>query len=207
MQSWFDEQPGMKENPFLHLEGLDPNRDTPIETLHTFLLGIVKYCWRLVHIGWNAKDPRIDKFIARLTSLPNDGLGYVTWSAKYMYTYRNALNGKQFRILSQLLPFAVHGLVHCRIGNSAPGTVRALPGILQGGEDKQYSVVARSGDVCLMDSCVLARMVDHAKNKMIQSLKSRDRTSSSYFRRCTAVWPVVAWKMGRGWRSRNERRR
>nr|KIR44023.1 hypothetical protein I312_06769 [Cryptococcus bacillisporus CA1280] len=42
---------------------------------------------------------------------------------------------------------------------------------------------------------------------MIQSLKSRDRTSSSYFRRCTTVWPVVAWKMGRRWCSRNERRR
>lgn len=28
-----------------------------------------------------------------------------------MHTYRNALNGKHFRILSQLLPFAVHGLV------------------------------------------------------------------------------------------------
>lgn len=65
----------------LHV-GLDPNRDTPIETLHTFLLGIIKYCRRMVRISWNAKDPRIDKFIARSTSLPNDGLGCVTWSAK-----------------------------------------------------------------------------------------------------------------------------
>lgn len=42
----------------LHV-GLDPNRDTPIETLHTFLLGIIKYCWRMVRIGWNAKDPEL----------------------------------------------------------------------------------------------------------------------------------------------------
>lgn len=101
-----------------------------METLHTFLLGIVKYCWRIVHTSWGAKDGRIDIFIARLASLPNDGIGKVTWSAKsvvlhscmlestytyylqrYIHTYRNVLNGKHFRILSQLLPFAVHGLV------------------------------------------------------------------------------------------------
>lgn len=51
----------------------------------------------------------------------------------------------------------------CRRVSNVPdsplGTARALPRILQGREDRRYSVVARSGDVCLVDSCVLVRIV------------------------------------------------
>lgn len=59
-------------------------------------------------------------------------------------------------------PFIKEHLGWVKESYSAPGMVRALPRILQGREDKQYSVVTHSGDVCLMDSCVLVRMGDHA---------------------------------------------
>ncbi|KAJ7756798.1 hypothetical protein DFH07DRAFT_773024 [Mycena maculata] len=42
LQTWLNEQPGDKVNPLLDIAGLDPNRDTPVELLHTILLGIIK---------------------------------------------------------------------------------------------------------------------------------------------------------------------
>ncbi|KAJ7882391.1 hypothetical protein B0H14DRAFT_2565379 [Mycena olivaceomarginata] len=39
VQNWFSEQPGDKMNPLLNITGLDPSQDTPLELLHTILLG------------------------------------------------------------------------------------------------------------------------------------------------------------------------
>ncbi|KIK50367.1 hypothetical protein GYMLUDRAFT_78518 [Collybiopsis luxurians FD-317 M1] len=64
---------------------LDPTQDTPVEILHTILLGIVKYVWHLFH-----------------TSLTD---------AQKSLFYNNNLIGKHFKTLMQTMAFHVHSLV------------------------------------------------------------------------------------------------
>ncbi|KAK0436128.1 hypothetical protein EV421DRAFT_1892448 [Armillaria borealis] len=83
LTTWLKEQPGDKINPLLDIAGLDPSQDTPVELLHTVLLGIIKYVWHMLNTSWTG----------------------------YMIQYRNNLIGKHFKTLMQTLPFHVHGLV------------------------------------------------------------------------------------------------
>ncbi|KAK0430592.1 hypothetical protein EV421DRAFT_1912712 [Armillaria borealis] len=86
LQKWLDEQPGDKINPLLNIAGLDPSQDTPVEILHTILLGIIKYIWHMLHTSMSDADP-------------------------YMMQYHNNLIGKHFKTLMQTLPFLVHDIV------------------------------------------------------------------------------------------------
>ncbi|KII84492.1 hypothetical protein PLICRDRAFT_179320 [Plicaturopsis crispa FD-325 SS-3] len=85
LQQWLDDQPGEKLNPLLLVEGLDVAQDTPVEILHTVLLGIIKYAWHGLHTSWKEKEQ--DLF------------------------YRNGLIGKHFKTLMQTMVFHVHDLV------------------------------------------------------------------------------------------------
>jgi hypothetical protein len=92
--------------------GLDPARDTPVEILHTFLLGIVKYAWYLVHSGWKKElDGRGSTFTVRLASTDTDGLEAPDIRASYIWQYRDNLTGKHFRLISQSSTFHLHDLV------------------------------------------------------------------------------------------------
>ncbi|KAF8494495.1 hypothetical protein JB92DRAFT_3126914 [Gautieria morchelliformis] len=108
-KEWLDEQPGQRWSPLLSFPGLDPHRDTPVEILHTVLLGLIKYVWHNLHTSW--KDPKRELFIIRLQGTNIDGLTILPIHAAYMSQYRNALVGKHFKTLMQTVVFHVHGIV------------------------------------------------------------------------------------------------
>ncbi|KAJ7176872.1 hypothetical protein C8R46DRAFT_989066 [Mycena filopes] len=109
LETWLSEQPGDKVNPLLDIAGLDPNRDTPVEILHTILLGIIKYVWYTLHSGWS--EEQRDLFVIRLQSTDIDGLTIPPIRAAYMMQYRNGLIGKHFKTLMQTMVFHMHDLV------------------------------------------------------------------------------------------------
>ncbi|KAJ7885740.1 hypothetical protein B0H14DRAFT_3734848 [Mycena olivaceomarginata] len=62
LQKWFDDQPGDKRNPLLDLPGLNPSQDTPVELLHTVLLGVMKYIWHFLNTSqWSDADRHVGK--------------------------------------------------------------------------------------------------------------------------------------------------
>ena len=93
----------------LNWAGLDPNRNTPVEILHTILLGIIKYVWYMLHSGWS--EAQRDLFVVRLQSTDISGLTIPPIRAAYMMQYRNGLIGKHFKTLMQTMVFHVHDLV------------------------------------------------------------------------------------------------
>jgi hypothetical protein len=86
------------------------HKDTPTEILHTILLGVVKYYWgQTIWILEKGQD--FPLFQARLNSLVSDGLNVPKIQADYMCQYKGGLIGKHFKTLSQIMAFAVQGLV------------------------------------------------------------------------------------------------
>ncbi|KAI6011523.1 hypothetical protein EDC04DRAFT_2871070 [Pisolithus marmoratus] len=78
-------------NPLLGMEGLNIHMDTPMEILHTILLGIAKYFWgKTMHLMEQAK--LLDLFQSRLDLI-------------------KCLIGKHFKSLVQVMPFVIHNLV------------------------------------------------------------------------------------------------
>ncbi|KAF8997349.1 hypothetical protein BDZ89DRAFT_778528 [Hymenopellis radicata] len=108
LMEWLDKQPGDKVNPLLDLAGLDPTQDTPVEILHTILLGIIKYVWHMLHTSWSDADQAL--FAIRLQSTDLDGLTVPPIRAAYMMQYRKSLIGKHFKTLMQTMPFHVHDI-------------------------------------------------------------------------------------------------
>ncbi|KAK0219574.1 hypothetical protein EDD85DRAFT_924070 [Armillaria nabsnona] len=96
--TWLKEQPG-----------LNPSQDTPVELLHTILLGVIKYVWHMLNTSWS--DTQRNLFAIHLQSMGIDGLSIPPIRAEYMTQYHNNLIGKHFKTLMQTLPFHVHGLV------------------------------------------------------------------------------------------------
>ncbi|KAJ7189318.1 hypothetical protein GGX14DRAFT_580795 [Mycena pura] len=109
LRSWLDDQPGDKMNPLLDITGLDPSQDTPVELLHTILLGVMKYIWHILNTTqWSDSDRHL--LAIRLQSTDLSGLTVPPIRASYMMQYRNNLIGKHFKTLMQVLAFHVHGM-------------------------------------------------------------------------------------------------
>ncbi|KAI0682538.1 hypothetical protein BC835DRAFT_1409568 [Cytidiella melzeri] len=93
-------RPGDHLNKLLVLEGLDVHRDTTVELLHTYLLGLDKYVWHASHMAWN--DAQRQLMAIRLQSSSVDGLSIFPVRGQYLVKYRNNLIGKHFKALQQV---------------------------------------------------------------------------------------------------------
>jgi hypothetical protein len=85
---------------------LDVHQDTPIEILHTVLLGTDKYLWHTTNHLWNKHKDKI--YAIRLQSSSTDGLSIPPIRAAYITQYKNSLVGKHFKILQQVGAFHLY---------------------------------------------------------------------------------------------------
>ncbi|KAJ7750070.1 hypothetical protein DFH07DRAFT_869136 [Mycena maculata] len=88
LMDWVTENESKMYNPFLSMKGFDPAKETPIEILHTILLGIIKYAWHKVHTTW----------------IPAIRAGYIM-------QFANSLIGHQFKQVTQTCVFQMYDLV------------------------------------------------------------------------------------------------
>jgi hypothetical protein len=91
--------------------GFNMHLDTPMEIVHTVLLGVVKYYW--AQTIWYLKNcsKSLDLFQIHLASVEWNGLNAPSTDAAYICQYHGSLIGKHFKGLAQVMLFLVYDLV------------------------------------------------------------------------------------------------
>ncbi|KAF7347997.1 hypothetical protein MSAN_01751800 [Mycena sanguinolenta] len=105
---WTCENQEKLYSPFLTLKGFDPAADTPVELLHTILLGAVKYIWHITHTPWSVEKKKT--YSMRLQATETEGLSIHAIRANYIMQYAGSLIGRQFKTITQSAVFHVHDL-------------------------------------------------------------------------------------------------
>lgn len=82
------------------------HRDTLVEILHTWLLGQGKYVWYKTVTTWG--EAQLGNLAIRLQASSVDGLSLFPIRGHYLVKYRNALVGKHFKGIQQVMAFQLH---------------------------------------------------------------------------------------------------
>ncbi|EHS64348.1 uncharacterized protein PGTG_22218 [Puccinia graminis f. sp. tritici CRL 75-36-700-3] len=93
-------------SPILRLKGFDGGNDTPVEILHVFLLGVVKYLLR-DFMTTTIKPKHIPQLIASWDSFKVPPLDTPQIAGKYFVKHYKSLVGKHFKMVIQLAPFVL----------------------------------------------------------------------------------------------------
>lgn len=88
---------------------LDPNADSPVEILHVILLGFVKYFWCDAVSCQNSDGKDVLK--ARINSFDTTGLGVPRARGHTLVQYAGSLTGHDFRLVLQIAPSVLQGLI------------------------------------------------------------------------------------------------